>query len=517
MITLPRLLAALSSGLVLAIISPPLNADFLHWVAFVPLLWALRDEDDVGNVVVSYLAGYCAVSTLFFWLSESIIRFSNIPAFASLQLVHLFAFVFALPYALVFGLVWPLRRRFGAWWVVLLPAVQVASEFLAPALFPYYQGVSQYRNPYTWQLASVIGVYGVSYLVLLTSCALGEWVYRAREGRGVPVVALAATAAVFLANLGFGAWRYPRVEAQVAAMPRIRVSQLQQGITMEQRMAEPAKQAMLYWLHLTRQLVGERVDLVIWPEGATPYDPRAAQVGAIMGNLARLLKAPILFGGGFAEPRTDPVTGRKYVEQRNSIYLMSAEGEVVSRYDKMVPLPFGEYLPLADTFPILKEWIQGPGDFEAGSEPVTFALPGRPEVTFTSPICYEAILSRFVRTNLADAQMFVNVTNDGWFGNTAAPHQHAMLSAVRTMELGVPMVRLAYTGVSMTISPSGRIDHETIPFTEVARVIEVPVGRVSTVYARIGDVFAALCTAIAAGVVFRVFRRRPVTPGAAPS
>lgn len=488
----------------------------MHWFVFVPWLWALRPGDTSGNVVISYLGGFVAIHTLFFWLQESIVRFSNLPPYLAFQCVFLFAFATGLPYALFFGVVQPLRQRIGAWWVALLPAVWVAGEFIQPALFPYYQGVSQYRSPYTYQLASVFGIYGITFLIVLTNCALGELVYRLREGRKPPVAALASALALFLANLGFGFWRYGDVSEQLEQMPRIRVAQLQQSITMEERMNTSARDAMTSWQELTSEHIrkaiqaGEDpVDLVIWPEGSTPYDPRAFRVGRIMSNTAKNARAPVLFGGGFAEQKTDPNTGRQYFEQRNSIYLMTSEGELSTRYDKMVPLPFGEYIPGAETFPILKEWIQGPGDFQRGLEPVTFEIEtaSAGTVRFTTPICYEAIMSSLVRTQLSDVDLHIVVTNDGWFGDTPAPHQHAMLSAIRSMELGVPQIRIAYTGVSLNILPNGDITHETDPFTHVARTVDLPVGRIETIYSRTGDVFAWGCL-LAAGIGLVVARRR---------
>lgn len=515
MLNLTRLLAALFSGLVLVVISPPQNLHFLHWFAFVPLLWALREDDNRVNAMLGYLAGYAGVSSLFFWLSEAIVRFSNIPAGVALLLVHAFAAVFALPYALVFGMVQPMRRWLGVAWVFLIPALQVASEFCAPALFPYYQGVSQYRTLPVWQLASVTGVYGVSYLVMLVNCALAEALYRHREGGKIPAPMLATVALLWLGNLAFGLHRLEDLNARVAAMPRIRVSQLQQGVTMEERMASTPRDAMLAWIKMTSHLYGKPVDLIIWPEGATPYDPRGARVGSLIANVARTAHAPIVFGGGYAEKKVDPASGREYYEQRNSIYLVGADGELVDRYDKMVPLPFGEYLPLADTFPFLKDLIKGPGDFQAGDHAVPFNIETKSgqKVRFTTPICYEAILSHFVRTELTDAELLVNVTNDGWFGDTAAPHQHAMLSAVRAVELGLPIVRIAYTGVSMLISPTGEITEETQPFTEVIQIIETPVGHVETIYQRIGDLFAMLCTfAAVIGGIITARRATAVTP-----
>ncbi len=512
-IPLPRVLAALLTGALFAVLSPPINLHWLHWLAFLPLLWALRADRGPDNVALGWICGFTGVASSFFWLSESAVRFSNIPDFLAYQIVFLFAFTFSLPYALVFGSVHWFRQRIGPWWVLAIPALQVATEYIMGeiALFPYYHGVSQYRVAATWQLASVTGVTGVSYLIFLTNCAAAEVIYRRREGRSFPLIPVAGAALAFLANIGFGLIRSEAVEQIISQWPTARISQLQLALTMEERMRQPARDTLQDWIRATQSLRGQALDLLVWPEGATPYDPRQLRVNELMASIARGMGAPVLFGGGFAERRTDPETGRRYVEQRNSIYLMGTDGALISRYDKMVPLPFGEYLPFADTFPILKEIIKGPGDFEAGTEPVIFegrASDGSP-FTFTTPICYEAILSRFFRENLADADLLVNVTNDGWFGDTAAPHQHAMLSAVRSIETGVPMYRLAYTGVSMVILPDGRITDETETFTDVARVIEVPVGRVPTIYGMIGDLFPWICVL---GTLATAILARRVTP-----
>ncbi len=512
-----QVLAAILSGMLLLLISPPIGIPWLHWFSFVPMFWALREEQHGKNFTLAYVTGFFGVGSCFFWLTESIIRFSNLGVGIAYLCLALFALAFALPYAVVYTLTHPLRQKYGAWWVVLIPALLVAVEFIGPALFPYYQGVSQYRSPWAFQLTSVTGVTGVSFLILLTNCALAECVYRHREGRPLPFKILGAVAAVFSANLIFGAIRTNKVQAEVAEWPTIRVTQLQQSISMEDRMSGTARAAMLEWYQMTNELAGQDIDLVVWPEGSTPYDPRSARVTTLLGDLAKNMDAPILFGGGFAEKRVDPLTGRNYTEQRNSIYLMSKEGELVQRYDKMVPLPFGEYLPFADTFPILKEWIKGPGDFEAGTVPVQFELehPTAGTIQMTSPICYEAILNTFVRKNLGESQLFVNVTNDGWFGDTAAPHQHAMLSAVRSVENGVPMIRLAYTGISMHVDPTGYTTNETEPFTRVVRVLTTPVGRIRTIYSIIGDLFSWLCVLVMAGTIIHAivdWRRLSVTP-----
>lgn len=514
MTTALRLFAALASGLALTAISPPTGLHWLHWVSFAPLFWALRDGELRRNAKLGWLAGFAGVGTLFFWLGESIVLFSNVPYAAALGIVVLFAAAFALPYALVFGAVHPLRRHFGVWWVAILPAVQVSVEFLGPALFPYYHGVSQYRVPWVFQLASLTGITGVSYLVFLTNCAVAEGIFRHREGRPLPGRTWAIVGAIWLANLGYGAVRTQALDDTIASWPTLRISQLQQDITMSQRLQEGARTTLKRWLGLTSKLVAEDLDLVVWPEGATPYDPRGSQIGDLMGNVARNARAPVIFGGGYREPTVDPDTGRKYDQHRNSIYQVDEQGQLLGRYDKMVPMPFGEYIPFSDTFPFLKDIIQGPGDFKPGEQPVTFTVG---DFQVTTPICYEMILADFVEANLADADLMVNVTNDGWFGDTKAPHQHAMLSAIRAIELGMPVYRLAYTGVSMVVLPNGRIRDETAPYTEVARVVEVPVGRVATLYRTTGPVLPWICVLISVGAGVTLRRRRTVTPSDAPA
>ena len=504
---LPRTLAALVSGLVLTLVSPPFGFAWLHWVTFVPFLWALRPGEHRLNFKLGYLCGFSGVFCLFFWLAQTITIFSNIPLVLAALIVVLFAAVWGLPYGLVAMAVHPLRARFGRGWVALFPAVWVAMEYLQPALFPYYQGVGQYRAPYVWQLASVFGAMGVSYLILLVNSALAEALIAGREGARRSAAVVVVALSVFAANLGFGAWRYARVEAELTAAPVLRASLLQQKVSMVTRLQDRGQDVLKGWLNLTKQVVGSKPDLVVWPEGSIGYNPHEGKVKEIFSELSRQGDFDFLVGGGTFE-RDD--AGKR--TSWNSCYLFGRDGELRGRYDKMVPLPFGEYLPWPVSY--LRDYIEGVGNFRAGTEPRVFDT-GR--YTFTTPICYEAILEDQMR-QLMHADLFVNITNDGWFGNTAAPHQHAMLSAVHAVELGRPMLRVAYTGVSMVVEPHGNIPVYTTPYTDVAEVVPVRMGKFETPYRTWGGWFplaASLVGALALGISVR--RGTPVTPAPPPS
>ncbi|MFZ5478398.1 MAG: apolipoprotein N-acyltransferase [Myxococcota bacterium] len=505
--TYARFVAAFVSGAVLSLVSPPVGLHWLHWVSFVPILLALHPTDHRLNFRLGYFSGFVAVFLLFFWLAETIVEFSNLPMIAAAGVLALFAAVWGLPYGLLMLLVHPLRRRFGPRWVFLFPACWVASEYLQPALFPYFQGVGQYRALWVWQLASVFGAMGVTWLLLLVNCAVAELV----DARGAKRAWLpfGIAAGLFFANLGFGAWRTRHVDEVLASAPIKRVSILQQHVTMTERLKDSGRKAFRSWVALTAKLEGEDVDLIVWPEGAVPGNPHEGDAAEFLGELAARHDAWFLTGGGTAE--ADRFDANRRIH-RNSCYLFDPDGEVVGRYDKMVPLPFGEYLPWPVSY--LRDYIQGPGNFRAGETPYVFDAGG---LRFTTPICYEAILEAQMR-NLMDTDVFVNITNDGWFGDTAAPHQHAMLSAVQAVQFGRPMLRVAYTGISMVVDPNGRIHAETEPYTDVAEVVPMRVATFDTPYRTWGGWFPLLAAGVGATAALMAFRNeRRLAAEAAPS
>jgi apolipoprotein N-acyltransferase len=553
-----RVLAVAAAAACLSLLAPPANWHWLHWVVYLPMFWALREETPRSNRWLAFLYGTLGVGLLFRWIVFTITIFSPIPAFGAIELLviwtigcvvaarqlgwtrrrafgtwvaaplaaaalfpvgalgwlpvggaiailALFSSVFGLQYLLLWPAVHPMRRWLGPAWVFVFPAWEVVLEWGAMQvfLFPYNHGVSQYHVPYTWQLASVTGVWGLSYLVFLVNAALAEVMFRRREGRAFPFPAVGATAGVVLLVLAYGAWRYERVTAAIDAGPTLRVAQIQSDKGMEYRMTHSARSAFEEWLDATRRIPRGQADLVVWPEGACPYDlndteGRRNMAQEVLSAEARRGRFEMVVGGGTRLRVPDAVMGEDRVQVFNSVYFFEADGTVQAHYDKMVPLPFGEYLPFGSWFPDMARTLNI-GDFRAGEVAVTFeGRAGR----IATPICYEAILPSTCYL-FRDADLLVVVTNDAWFGDSANPHQHAMLASTRAMELGIPMFRSAYTGVSFVVDPAGRWSAETEPFEAVERIVEVPTIRFQTLYSRLGDWFVWLCIVVvlvAAGV-----------------
>ena len=181
-----RIGATLVSAASLLLISPPLNWAWLFWILLVPLLWAMRDGQPIRNALLGYLFGAVGTHTVLFWIKDTVLIFSNVPAPGALVVTQLYATVFPLPIAIVFGMAMPLRKRFGVGWIFMVPALQVAYEYAWPQLFAFQLGAVQYRTLPIWQLASVTGVYGLTFLGFMTNCALAECIYRRREGKKLP-------------------------------------------------------------------------------------------------------------------------------------------------------------------------------------------------------------------------------------------------------------------------------------------------------------------------------------------
>ena len=497
-----RILAVILAGASMRIVSPPVGLYEIHWFNLVPAFWAMHAGDNKKNGWLMYLFGVSLLGFNYNWVSESVLTFSNLPDIVAWGCVALYALAFAIPFWWVGWSVHWCRERFGMGWLWLVPGLQVAIEQTWPALFPYYHGALFYRSDITWQFASIFGVTSLTYLIFLTN-ALGTEFFFGRRDKDAPVFHKHHIYAlvIILFHLGFGYWRRGAVEQTLSEAPTIDVAIMQQNVTMTHRLSRSPWVAIRDWGKQTMSILDQNPDLVVWPEGAlggpiNPDDDRPAKalggrsLKEFFSELSDEHDFHFLIGGGTINFHDElDADGFPTYTAYNSCYLFDDGGDITGRYDKMVPLPFGEYIPFAETFPILRKWIRGPGNFRAGKEVTYFnAKTDSLDYTFSTPICYEAILN-YQMHKMSDADLFINITNDAWFGKTAAPHQHAMLTTVQAIEWGRPLFRLAYTGVSFVVEPHGQILYETKPFEEVSRVEPIRMGQINTIYRQGGWIF----------------------------
>ncbi|MBM4291137.1 MAG: apolipoprotein N-acyltransferase [Deltaproteobacteria bacterium] len=512
--------------------SPELNLWWLMWVSHVPVtLWLL--DERAGPALGApgaarwgfwwgYLCGFIINTGGYYWIAELAETFGHLPPAVSNLVLLLHSALVGLIWGVWGALVRALGGRVDVAW--LSPVAMVAAEHFMPRVFPAYMGDCQQPFLPIMQVADLFGVSAVTFVLYRVNAELAlswrargegaEGWWRARRG------SLKATGALFGLTLLYGLARIPMVDAEVAAAPKLRVGVVEPDIGIFE--AEPAdrrRDHLLVLQRLSQRAVEEGAELLVWSEsayraGTLPGDarrlppsdaplaaswredearrtPRADRAAPQRG-----FRAPLLMGAGAVE--VDEATReRRYY---NSAWLLSADGDVLGRYDKIVRLVFGEYIPFGDTFPVFYKWLPSASRLERGEgvRALTLPLADGGEARLGVLICYEGILPGFARDVFdLNPDLLVNITNDAWFGLSAERYLHFALALPRAIESRRAFVRATLNGVSAVVDPVGRIVDWTRPTGEEVIVRDVPLMRPWTLYQVIGDALAWGCALVA--------------------
>lgn len=499
---LPLALAALLvSGTFQVLASAPASVWWLQLFGWLPCLWVLCRLEGWRALLAGWLVGVSANIAIFWWVIHTVKTFAYMPSPVAALVLLGFAMLWG-GYMAAFGLGarW-VRRAAGPWWPAALGLWFVACEYLNPQLFPYFQGVTWYQQTRVFLLSSLTGVSGISFLILLVNALLLLLIERRSESSpfGGPVLRNASVlAGLVLLAAGWSSFQLGRIDAAEAAAPSAKVAIVQpnQAVTEILLGKKDDKDWLLHdFLAMSEQIEAEQpdVDVYIWPEGAFRGGPKNKRNVELL-RFARRARAEVWTGTSITLGKGDSRT------RHGAAYRVNARGAVEKPYLKTVLLPFGEFMPLGKVFPILRK-IRGVGNFTPGPGTKVFATPfGR----MSYLICYEAIRPRYVKQAMDDgADILVNGTYEGWFGDTGCPHQHLMLAAVQSASHGVPMVRSATTGISAFIDPRGRVQQATPVFERTSLVGEARHYVVPTPYTALGDWFAWLAMLLSFGLLYR--------------
>ena len=530
------LVLAGASGLFLPLSFPNYDLGLLAWIALVPLHWALDGKTKTQAFWIGWLSGTIAFTGMMAWVVTAMNTYGKVPLVISYGIMLLLTAYLGLYVGLYSaGAVWfrSLIPRYGLFAVPCLwVTLELIRTYFLSGLPWGLLGYSQYRQIEVIQIADHMGVYGVSFLIVLVNVALAEllsWLMPLCRGfRPARLPWELVTMTALLVTLS---WEYGLETlsgAPFSGIPRssISVGVVQPNVDQAVKWDTAYREETLARFDRLTEQLGRGIDLVIWPEAATPFVFEREPVYQLqLIALANRAQAPILFGS--------PAL-RFYPDRRpyllNSAYLLSPDGQLLGRYDKHHLVPFGEYIPLKSSLLMfLDKLVEGIGDFEAGPGPTILTLTPKPRsaasgVTGTTPrpvnfgvaICYEVIFPNLVRQFAANgAEFLVTVTNDAWFGPSSAPSQHFAMVVFRSVENHLAFARAANTGISGFIDPFGRIVEATSIFTERAVQATMQVWRPHTFYSRHGDVFAYGCVIICALLcLFGYFRTKGSEPDA---
>ncbi len=473
---------------------------------------SLRKRPVVAAAMVGWSFGFGYFFAGLFWIGEAFLveadKFAALLPLAVTMMPAGLALFWA-GAAAAASLAW----RPGLWRVLALAlALGVAEWLRGHVLTGFPWNVIGYALTYPLSLmqsASVLGIYGLTLVaVFVLAAPLVTWADGgATRMRGAKL--LAATVAILMA---WGHWSLTNAPEPWPHNPRIRL--VQPSVPQREKW-QPQHQRRIFDLHLaltTRNAAGVEdgaagIGLIIWPEAAMPFLP--LDTPEAIEAIGKVLPARAFLVSGALRIHPDdagkPLAARRFY---NSLIAFGAEGQAVAIYDKIHLVPFGEYLPLARWLDAigLEPLASGRGGFTTGPMPRPL-MSVLPKLPFAPLICYEAIFPGAVVQGRRP-MFLVNVTNDGWFGNTTGPRQHLHQARVRAVEEGLPLLRVANNGISAVIDAQGHILHRLD--LDVVGVIDarLPSPMPRTFYARFGDLaFALMWLAGLAALLWSGLRR----------
>ena len=498
----------LSSAVLLIVSFPNFDQTWCAWIALVPWLLLLRGCSPRAAFGWSWLIGFLFFLGSIWWLVYvTVVGWLVLCAYLAL----FFGFFGRLSHSITSSPHHFITR------LVTIPAAWVTLEYARSHLLTGFGwnllGYSQTNWRHVIQIADVTGVWGVSFLIVLVNAALAA----ALQPRGVHRTrwaGLVLASVSLVAAVGYGTWRIPRTRDSKA----VRVALVQGNIpTAVKWDAAFQEEILTRYESLTNVAAATRPDLIVWPETAVPgylgFDEALTQR---VLSLAQDAQHPLLVGS------PTPVISPEVLSLTNSAILIDEAGTLAARYDKLHLVPFGEFIPFERTFPWLRNALPPIGDFTPGHSYTVFTVPisnaefrmpnnsqfaiRNSQLPFSVLICFEDIFPDLARRFVQEgARLLLVITNDAWFGPTAAAYQHAQASTFRAIELRVPIARAANTGWSGCIDPAGRwvgsvqdAEHREL-FVAGTHTCEVPLSSATSVYRRWGDWFALLCLAITLG------------------
>ena len=480
------------------------------WIALTPLVIAAWEAPTGRRAFgLGLLAGAVYFWGTLYWLIETMTTFGGLSTIvAVLAAAVLVAYLSLFPAAFAVLLARS-RRAFGDRALALVPAIWVTTELGRQYVwdgFPWaLLGYSQVTVLPVAQIASVVGVYGLSALLAFSAAAAAAFVLLPGRRRVVyPAAALATIATCAL-------WGQLRLNASplLQAGDPVRVAVLQGNIPQDEKWEPSNRDAITSkYLRMTREALAAGATFIIWPESSTPfYFEHDLVRGGAIRRIASEAGATLLIGSDQVEPMK-AVEAEVKPQHRyyNAAFLVKPDGQVGGVYRKMHLVPFGEYVPLKDLLFFVGPIVEAVSAFTPGTDPVL--LPIGDHVASTA-ICYEVIFPSLIRRFVQDgSELLTTITNDAWYGRSSAAYQHWEQAAMRSIEQGRYLARAANTGISGFVDPYGRQVDKSELFEDDLLVGDLRFIKERTIYNRIGDLVAWLSLVITTAALIASFRIR---------
>ncbi len=514
---LNNLWLAIASGVLLILAFPNWNLWSLGWVGVAPLLMAVAREQKFWR---SFWLGL-TTGVIFYagsspWITHSMHHYGGMPMWVCYLVLVLIAVILSSFTALFAGVLGYTIKSFGGWAILSAPVLWTASEWLRLQITGmgwHNLGYSQAFQPTLIQISRFGGVYLVSgFLISMSAAVVFSLIYLGYR-RGWIVFSIAALLAITI--LSFGTLRTPPKPQPgslnfLVVQPNIPIDgnwgdedfeakMTLRHITLSEQALDNHKKEAPPSTDLDNDLrsAGGRIDLIIWPESPMNFHyERDEKLRKRLAEFTMRNKVYLLISSWGIPPE-----GSNAEANTNSVLLIAPSGELISRYDKIALMPFGEYVPARGWIPFMNRIPALVADVVAGKN---FILQEVADTKIGTMICFEITRPDMARRFRNEgASVFVQLSNESWFGRTSAARQVLAQTVFRAVENNIELIRVTNSGLSAQVTSFGEVIGETPMFETATRVwsansVADSNNQGVTFYTRYGDIFAITCTALSA-------------------
>ncbi len=474
-----RCVLAVLSGLLLAL--PFLYGKFYicAWFGFIPLMLAVQGL----SVRQSYLLGTLAGLSFFiignYWILTFIMQIKGYSVSSAFLLAMVYWLYCSQILAMIIALWQWLHPKFILCHVFIFPLLVVMAFSAYPLLLPIQLGESQSFFLLAIQGTDLTGVYGLDFLIALCNSVIYLGLTHKNIKRQLRP--LLVTGLLIVSWFIYGAIKLYAWDDQVNSWDTKKIGIVQSNETPSINI--PTPKAGFGWsfpseMPLTQKLAKAGAEIVIWPESRYKGFFANAYVQAAYKNQMRYLNVPLVFQDMETAMVSEANTEKFTTKEFNTMSLISKTGEVAGQYRKMQRIAFGEYVPFEESTVVRTGVQQIFGDFTAklskGEGHKIFEAAG---MRLIPAICYEALFPTFIAQSVgqdAAGTVLTVLSNDGWFGQSRQPFQHAAMSSLRAVENRLPMVHVINNGPSIVVMPSGRVLAQSQAFAQSALLVDMP-------------------------------------------
>jgi apolipoprotein N-acyltransferase len=491
------ILLSVLGGVLTALSFPKFNLSFFAWISLIPILFVLARKTPKQSFIIGLIAGISFNAILIYWIPDVPAHYGNLSIGISLLIYAVFVLYLALFWAFFSLCFAKIRRIYPNLSFLLAPFLWIVFEYILTHFltgFPWgLLGYSQYKNIWFLQLASITGIYGMSFILVLFQSL---FVYSMIKKRRTPFF-LGLFLVLIIHFLG-----WLSTENTLQGTGPFKASVIQGNVSSDIIWDQISDQQKwdLFQRHLDLSLNAYANDsgLIIWPEFTVPLC-FSCPYGIYLEFKQRLFDFVDKTGCALLLGTIERSLSQQKIHYYNTALCLHP-GLNMSKYYKMHLVPFGEYIPYKKIFFFTEKMTHAIGELTPGNEYILHEYQGK---EFASPICYEIIFPNLVRNfTRKGAQFLVTITNDSWYGKSSAPYQHFAIAVIRAVENRRYLLRAATTGVSGIIDPYGRIIARSEMMTQTFLTATiVPLNKL-TLYTRLGDFLPLISLTL--GILFLI-------------